>query len=98
MTSMIKGNTLSYYHESSPLFVFIVQVSLRTPRVERVAQSISKQVEGEHRQQQRGAREDHVPPRRVEDRRCRGDHLAPARRRRSHADAQERQRGLEQDV
>src|SRR5271165_1567839 len=63
--------------------------SSNIPRVEGILQPIAQQVEGQHREQQRQAGEGHVPPRGVEDRRRRGDHLPPARGRRADADAEE---------
>src|SRR5213593_2128263 len=73
-------------------------LSLRHPRVERVADPVPEQVERQHGEQERGAGEREEPPRAVEDRRRLRDHLAPARLRRVDADAEERERRLEQDV
>src|ERR1700745_2361828 len=53
--------------------------SCRCAWVERVADSVAEQVEREHRQEQRSARECEVPPRRAVDRRRVGQHLSPAR-------------------
>ena len=67
-------------------------------RVEGILQAVAEQVEGEHGEQQRKPGEQHVPPRGVEDRSGVGEHLPPAGRGRAHADAEERERRLEQDV
>src|SRR5579872_658428 len=72
--------------------------SCRCPWVECVADSVAEQVEREHREEQRAAREGEVPPRRAVDRSCVGQHLAPARTRRLNADAEERESRFEQDV
>src|SRR5215217_9134511 len=53
-------------------------ISPARPRVEGVLQAVAQQVEGQDRDQQGQAGEEHVPPRGVEDRRGVGDHRAPA--------------------
>src|SRR5215208_6042917 len=68
------------------------------PRVEGVLQAVAEQVEGQHGGEKGQAGEEHVPPGGVEDRGGVGDHRAPARVRLLDADAEERQRRLEQDV
>src|ERR1019366_3877873 len=68
------------------------------PWIQGILQAVAEQVERQNGQQQRDARESHVPPGGVEDGGGRGDHLAPAGRRRAHTHAEERQRRLEQDV
>ena len=78
-------------HQCSSLLLCVECPSSRGPRVQSVLQAIAQQVEGEHRQQQRDAGKDHVPPGGVEDRRRRGDHLPPAGGRRADADAEERE-------
>ena len=72
---------------------------LDAARVERVTEGVAKQVEAEHRRADREAREDRRPRRvaqEVEVATVR-DHAAPARRRRLHTQAEERQRGLRHD-
>src|ERR1035441_1141846 len=83
---------------ASSALSFRLPVSPGGPWVQSVLQSVAEQVEREHGQQQGKAREGHLPPSGVEDRRRRGDHLAPAGGRRTDADAEERQRSLQQDV
>src|SRR3954463_7092560 len=77
---------------------FAAASSLSAARVERVLQPVAHQVEGEHGEQQGEPGEQHVPPRIGELARRLGDHRAPRRCRPLHADAEERQRRLEQDV
>src|SRR5438445_6629110 len=72
--------------------------SCRCPWVEGVADSVAEQVEREHREEQRAAREGEVPPRRAVDGSRVREHLTPARSRRLDADAEIRQCSLEQDV
>src|SRR4051794_5401354 len=67
-------------------------------RAKRVLEPVADQVEGEDGQEQRDAREGHVPPGGVEDVAGVGDHLAPARVGRLDADPEERERGLVEDV
>src|ERR671930_104039 len=73
-------------------------LSLRRPRVEGVADPVAEQVERENGEQERGAGEGEEPPGAAEDRGRLRDHLAPARLRRIDADAEKRERRLEQDV
>src|SRR6478752_10393997 len=72
--------------------------SLLRPRVEGVLQTVADQVERQDGQQEGEARESHEPPGGVEDAGGVGDHRPPARGGWLDADAQERQRCLEQDV
>src|SRR5207302_9385263 len=72
--------------------------SCRCPWVEGVGDSVAEQVEREHREEQRAAREGEVPPRRAVDGSRVGEHLPPAGSRRLDADAEIRQCSLEQDV
>src|SRR5919198_1840820 len=71
---------------------------IRDPRVERVADAVAEEVEGENGEDERRPGEDEVPPGGAEDRLGRGDHLAPARLRRVDADAEVGERRFEQDV
>src|SRR5919108_3347099 len=66
--------------------------------VERVADAVSEEVEGEHGEDERRPREGEVPPGGVEDRGGLGDHLAPARLGRVDADAEVGEGRLQQDV
>src|SRR2546430_17526734 len=71
--------------------------SLLRPWIERVLHGIANEVEGEHGQERRQAREEHVPPSLREDGGGIGDQLAPASGWRLNADAEERERGLVED-
>src|SRR5919201_880394 len=71
---------------------------ISSPRVERVANAVAKEVEGQNGEDERCPGEDEVPPGGAEDRRCLGNHLAPARLGRVDADAEVRERRLQQDV
>src|SRR4051812_916156 len=62
--------------------------SCRCPWVEGVAHSVAEQVEREHREEQRAAREGEVPPRRAVDGSRVSEHLSPARSRGLDADAE----------
>src|SRR3954468_648074 len=66
--------------------------SSRPPlRIDDVAQTVAEQVEAEHRDHQREAREQRDPPfARHHEARAFGDHDAPFRSRRPHAEADER--------
>src|SRR5215216_5743152 len=68
------------------------------PGVERVLQPVADEVEGEHGEEQREAGEEHEPPGVGEQLAGLGDHRAPRRRAAGDADAEERERRLEQDV
>src|SRR5207245_3107332 len=68
------------------------------PRVPRVPQRITEQIESEHRQADREAREDREPGRLLHEGAPRAaQHQAPRRRRRLSPQAQEAQRRLDQD-
>src|SRR3989440_12392785 len=67
-------------------------------RVERVLHAIADEVERQHGEQQRHAREEQEPPGHVEDRRRLCEHLAPRRIGGLNTYAEEGERGLEQDV
>src|SRR5690242_18368851 len=70
-------------------------IGLPRPRalgIQRVLHAVAHEVEREHGEQQRAPRREHVPPRRVEDLRGVGEHLAPRGLRRLDADAEERER------
>src|SRR5919197_6201133 len=71
---------------------------IRDPRVERVADAVAEEVEGEDGENEGRPGEDEVPPGGAEDRGGLGDHLPPARLGRVDADAEVRERRLEQDV
>src|SRR3954453_3065914 len=75
-----------------------IAVSLPAPRVEGVLQAVPDEVEREHREEQREAGEEHEPPGDVEDAGGFRDHRAPRGLGRLHADAEEREGGLEEDV
>src|SRR3954463_1555395 len=75
----------------------ISSLPLRALGVQRVLHAVADEVEGQHGQQERHTREEHVPPRTVELRRRLGEHRAPCRVP-LDAHAEERQRRLEQDV
>src|SRR6184192_3007071 len=63
-------------------------------RIDDVAQAVAEQVEAEHRDHQRGAREERDPPfARYHEGGTFGDHDAPFRGRRPHAKPDERQTG-----
>src|SRR5437763_16886404 len=65
------------------------------PRIERVAERIAEQIEGEHGEADRHARENGHPGRRLGELDGRAaQHEAPGRRRLLHAEAEERQRRL----
>src|SRR5215510_4486376 len=66
-------------------------------RIERVAQAIAEDVEGEHGAEDRHARPEHEVRHRVVVHGVR-EHAAPRRGRRAHADAEEGQCRLEEDV
>src|SRR6185437_4214497 len=55
----------------SPPVVVSQKPSSGLPRVQGVSEPVSQKIESQHRDQQRDAGEDHVPPRGVEDRRRR---------------------------
>src|SRR3954471_1827824 len=67
-------------------------------RVERVLHAVADQVERQHGEQQRHAREEQEPPGDVEDRRRLREHLAPRWLRGLDTHAEEGERRLEQDV
>src|SRR5438445_116256 len=68
------------------------------PRIERVAQRIAEEVEPEHGEADGDARCDREPRRALEELHARAaEHETPRRRRLEHAEAEERQRRLEQD-
>src|SRR5207248_2618244 len=69
----------------------------RESRVERVANPVAEQVEGEHGDRDGETREEHEPPRRDEVRDRVGQHVAPRRRGGRDADAEEAERGLDDD-
>src|SRR5713101_3071738 len=62
--------------------------------IERVPEPVAQQVDAERGQGQRGAREGGEPPGDVEEVAALGQHAAPRRCRRLHAEAQEADRGL----
>src|SRR5919109_3277298 len=68
------------------------------PGVEGVPHAVAEEVEGEHGEDERRAREGEEPPGRVEDRGGLGDHLAPARLGRLDSHAEVGEGRLEQDV
>ena len=67
-------------------------------RVEGVAQAVAEQVERQHGDEDGQTRHDHVRGVDLERLDRLGQHLAPGRRRRLHADPEEGERGLVQDV
>src|SRR3954451_23387189 len=67
-------------------------------RVERVAQAVAEDVEGEHRQEDGDARRERQPGRRADGLGAIGDEVPPGRLGRLHAGAEEREPGLEDDV
>src|SRR5215207_6210994 len=71
---------------------------LSRSRVEGIAQPVTEQVEGQHRDEDGEAGRDHVERRDLVPIRRDGQHVAPAGRRRPDSDAQVRQTRLEQHV
>src|ERR1700690_750772 len=67
------------------------------PRIEFVPQKVSEDVEANHRNADGEAGEDNHPGRRVDLRSVQADHRAPGGGGRLHTEAEERQRGFEQD-
>src|SRR5215831_6142342 len=68
------------------------------PRIEQVADAVAQQVEGENRDGDGEPGEQHQPPRWNEPGiECVGQHIAPGRRRRRDADAEETQRCFDDD-
>ena len=61
--------------------------------IEDVADAVPQQVEGDHRNEDGQAGIDHQPRRRLDIAASLGEHVAPFRRRRLDAEAQERQAG-----
>src|SRR5439155_1288720 len=69
----------------------------RQPRVERVTDAVSEEVEGEHGDRDGQPGEEDQPPMRHQRRQRLGQHIAPGRRRRRDADAEEPEGGLDDD-
>ena len=67
------------------------------PRAEQVAQAVAQQVDAQHQHEQRHARDHDHPGAEEHVLLGLGDHQAPRRQRRRHAEAEEGERGLEQD-
>src|SRR6266480_2633578 len=70
---------------------------LPQPWIESVANGIAEQVGGKDREEDRHSRPDHEPARVEEEGLGVGKHVAPARSRRSDAEAQEVKRRLDED-
>src|SRR4051812_8397279 len=75
--SVIMNSRKTTHSRRRPMYAAIALPRLPALRVQRVLHAVTHEVEREHRKQQRHAREEHVPPRGVEDRRRVGEHLAP---------------------
>src|SRR6476646_9008767 len=71
---------------------------LRGPRIERVAQSVAEEIEGQSREQDCEPRPEHQPRLGRIELRCGREQIAPARSGDLDPDAEERQSRLEQDV
>src|SRR6185312_417550 len=73
----VRMDPLLTAHGPSPHCVTSVYArrSFRAPRIDRVLKTVADEVERQNRQQQCGAREEHVPPRRVERAGGVSDHL-----------------------
>src|ERR1700722_19377244 len=93
MPERVRNSTLSPSTLSAGAAV-VMSVSCPAPGIDQVAQAVAEQVEAEHCDHQRQAGEERVPPfpRHHEGRALR-HHDAPFRRRRTHAEPDERQAG-----
>src|SRR4029077_20291799 len=92
MPERVRNSTESPSTLSAGAAVVMGATSCPFPRIDHVAQAVAEQVEAEHRAHKRKAGEERVPPfARHHEGRALGHHDAPLRRRRPHAEADERQ-------